>query len=105
MLSAAGGPAAGVGITPLIERCWPAITKVAAQLFRDGEVMHEDVCEALRIPPRDNGHHLALIRSGQAPGTFTVTRAAGWGRARPYGGWGLLAHVNVGCRRESGPGR
>jgi predicted ATPase len=21
------------------------------------------------------------------------------------GGWGLLAHVSVGCRRESGPGR
>jgi len=27
------------------------------------------------------------------------------GSARPYGGWGLLAHVSVGCRRESGPGR
>jgi hypothetical protein len=32
------------------------------------------VCEALGIPPKDNGHELALIRGGAAPGSFRVTR-------------------------------
>jgi hypothetical protein len=69
----AGAPAV---VEPLLERCWPAVVKVAQQLFRTGEIFHEDVCAALEIPPDDNGHHLALIRSGSVPGSFTVTPAA-----------------------------
>jgi hypothetical protein len=77
MLCAAGGMRSdGRGVVPLLERCWPSVVKVAQKLLRDGEVRHEDVCAALKIPSRDNGHHLALIRSGCAPGGFTVTQAA-----------------------------
>jgi hypothetical protein len=60
-------------VEPLLERCWPAIVKVAQMLFRDGEIRHEHVCKALQIPTKDNGHHLALIRSGCTLGSFTVT--------------------------------
>ena len=67
---------AGAGVVPLLERCWPSIRTLAAQMWRDSEVRHADVCAALGIPPQDNGFELALIRSGSAPGTFTVTRAA-----------------------------
>jgi hypothetical protein len=63
-------------VEPLLERCWPAIVKVAQQLLRDGEVRHPDVCAALQIPADDNAHHLSLIRSGCAPGSFAVSRAA-----------------------------
>ena len=72
-----GGTSMATRVVPLLERCWPAIVKVAQQLFRDGEVRHEDVCAALQIPAGDNGHHLALIRSGCVPGSFTVTRPVG----------------------------
>jgi hypothetical protein len=64
-------------VEPLLERCWPAVVKVAQKLLRDNEVRHDDVCRALGLS--DSGgpgsHELALIQSGQAPGTFTVTRA------------------------------
>ena len=73
MLAAAGGTAAGVGVTPLVMRCWPAIGAVAAKLWRDGEARHEDICAALGIPPKDNGVELSLIRSGSAPGSLTVS--------------------------------
>jgi hypothetical protein len=77
-LCAAGGRVAGGSVTPLLERCWPAVVKVAQALVRDGEVRHEDVCKALGLT--DSGgpgsFELALIRSGFAPGGFTVTRAA-----------------------------
>ena len=74
VLSAAGGAAAGVGIVPLLGRCWPAICEVAAKLWRDSEARHNDICAALGITAKDNGHELALIRSGCAPGSFKVTR-------------------------------
>jgi hypothetical protein len=76
VLCASGGLAAAPAVEPLLERCWPAVVKVAQQLFATGEVFHADVCAALEIPPDDNGHHLALIRSGSVPGSFTVTPAA-----------------------------
>jgi hypothetical protein len=75
-LCAAGGWSAAAGVVPLLERCWPAVVKVAQQLLHDGEIFHEQVCEAMQVQAKDNGHHLALIRSGCAPGSFTVTRAA-----------------------------
>jgi hypothetical protein len=77
-LCAAGGMVAAAGVVPLLERCWPSVVKVAQKLVRDGEVRHEDVCEALGLTD-DGGPgslELALIRSGSAPGSFTVTRAA-----------------------------
>jgi hypothetical protein len=77
-LCAAGGVVAAAGVVPLLTRCWPAVVAVAQKLFRDGEVGHEDVCKALRLS--DGGGpgsvELALIRSGSAPGGFTVMRAA-----------------------------
>jgi hypothetical protein len=77
MLCAAGGPGAAIGVAELLERCWPSVITLAQKLLRDGEVRHSDVCAALQIPPKDNGHHLSLIRSGCAPGSFVVTRPAG----------------------------
>jgi hypothetical protein len=75
-LCAAGGTVAAAGVVPALERCWPSIAKLAGKLFVTGEIRHSDVCAALGIPETDNGHHLALIRSGSAPGSFTVTPAA-----------------------------
>jgi hypothetical protein len=65
-------------VEPLMERCWPSIVKVAQKLLRDNEVRHDDVCRALGLSDAGGpgSFELALIRSGQAPGTFTVTRAA-----------------------------
>ncbi|MCH9728733.1 MAG: hypothetical protein K0U84_03450 [Actinomycetia bacterium] len=60
----------------LVERCWPSVVTVAQQLYRTGEVFHADVCAALGIPATGNSLHLSLIRSGAAPGSFTVTPAA-----------------------------
>lgn len=74
VLCAAGGMSRGAAVTPLLERCWDAVCTVAAKIATDNAVRHSDVCAALRIPVNDNGHELALIRGGCAPGSFTVTR-------------------------------
>jgi hypothetical protein len=74
-LSRSGGSFMGAGVVPLLERCWPSVAQLAAQLWTNSEVRHEHVCAALQIPERDNGFHLSLIRSGSAPGSFTVTRS------------------------------
>jgi hypothetical protein len=74
-LSLTGGSFKGAGLVPLLERCWPSVARLAAQLWSDSEVRHQHVCAALQIPERDNGFHLSLIRSGSVPGTFTVTRS------------------------------
>lgn len=77
-LTAAGAMVSDVAtgeLANLLTRCWPAVIAVAVQLHRTGEVSHENVCSALSIPPRGNLHHLSLIRSGSAPGSFTVTPA------------------------------
>ncbi len=74
-LNAAGGLCAvGAEFEPLLERCWASVTKLAGLLYASGEVRNADVCAALGIPEHDNGMELSLIRSGSAPGTFTVTR-------------------------------
>jgi hypothetical protein len=60
----------------LLTRCWHAVVVVAQRLWRDSEVRHADVCQALGLSD-DGGpgsFELALIRSGHAPGSFTVTR-------------------------------
>ncbi|MGE5693950.1 MAG: hypothetical protein ACM4D3_01565 [Candidatus Sericytochromatia bacterium] len=77
MLSAAGGTAAGVGIVPLLERCWPTICEVATQLFGHSQVSHDDVTKALglSVDPNTAAIELAHIRVGSAPGSFTVTKA------------------------------
>lgn len=73
-LCAAGGPVVDAKVVPLLERCWESVAVVAAQLFQTGAVTHAEVCSALGIPPADNGVELSMIRSGCAPGSFSVTR-------------------------------
>lgn len=48
-LSLAGGTHLGHAVTPVIERCWPAVIRVAQQLYRTGEVGQADVVAALGI--------------------------------------------------------
>ena len=76
-LQASGGTAAVSSVVPLLERCWPAITRLASRLYHPRTarlVRQPDVLAALGIT--DGGgpgsHELALIRSGSAPGTFRV---------------------------------
>src|SRR6476620_4207269 len=45
--------------------------------------------------------HYASSRSKH----WSLLRELTSGQLDRMGGWGLLAHVSVGCRRESGPGR
>jgi hypothetical protein len=77
-LTAAGAAVPDVvgELSGLGERCWPAVVKVAKRLYRDGEVFHEQVCDALSIPETGNAHHRSLIWAGAVPGSFTVTPAA-----------------------------
>jgi hypothetical protein len=76
-LCAAGGPHTGAAVVPLLERCWPAVMAVTTKLYRTGRADHADVCTALGLiddgGPGSLG--LAMIRSGSAPGSFTVARA------------------------------
>ncbi|OKH63156.1 hypothetical protein EB73_26465 [Mycobacterium sp. SWH-M3] len=64
-LNLAGGAHLGHGAQPLIDRCWPAVLRVAQQLDRAGEVFEADVLAALGIT--DGGGRtsaqLALLRS------------------------------------------
>lgn len=55
-------------VPPLLDRCWPAVVRVAQQLFTTGEATHDDVCKALGLPPGDRGgpgsSALASLRAG-----------------------------------------
>lgn len=66
VLSLAGGTHLGHGVTPLLERAWPAVIRVAQQLHRSGEVTEADVLAALGVT--DGGGltsvQLAGLRSG-----------------------------------------
>ncbi|MFP2991296.1 hypothetical protein [Mycobacterium intracellulare] len=65
-LCAAGSPGVALGITPLLERCWPAVEAVATKLFVLGRIGHADVCAALGLTD-DGGpgsFELASIRAG-----------------------------------------
>ena len=77
MLLASGGTAAGAEVVPLLERCLPAISGVAARLWSDNAVTHADVWQELGLStdPATRGVELAMIRSGSIPGRFTVTKA------------------------------
>ncbi|MGV7633070.1 hypothetical protein [Mycobacterium persicum] len=65
-LIASGGTHLGHGIKPLVERCWPAVIRVAKQLHKSGEVAQADVLAALGVD--DGGgpgsSQLASLRSG-----------------------------------------
>ncbi|SON63383.1 hypothetical protein MSIMFI_04913 [Mycobacterium simulans] len=66
-LVAAGGPAAGLGVVPLMEqRCWPAVLAVAGTLFTTGQVGHAEVCAALGLSDQggSGSFELACIRAG-----------------------------------------
>lgn len=53
-------------VPPLIDRAWPAVVRVAQQLFSTGEATHDDVCKALGIT--DGGgpssSQLASLKAG-----------------------------------------
>lgn len=58
---------------PLMLRCWQPIARLASQLHFDGEIDHAAVLAALGVPSaEDASHYAAMIRSGAAPGSFTV---------------------------------
>ena len=75
VLSRNGGTSAGAEVRPLLERCWGAVAKVAGHLWQDGEIFPGDVHAALGLShdPATRAVELSMIRSGAAPGSFTVT--------------------------------
>ncbi|WP_409437224.1 hypothetical protein [Mycobacterium sp. SMC-14] len=64
--SASDGHHTGRDVVPLLERCWPAVVRVAQHLHRTGEACQADVLDALAIT--DGGGRtsvqLASLRSG-----------------------------------------
>jgi hypothetical protein len=79
-LVASGGSHLGARITPLLERCWPAVVRVAQQLHKVGEVFQSDVLAALGVD--DGGGRTSVqlnsIRLGwgrQVPPLTTAKRA------------------------------
>lgn len=69
MLIASGGTHLGHAVTPLVERTWPAVIRVARRLYDTGEATHTEVCAALGIT--DGGgpgsSQLAGLRAGMRP--------------------------------------
>lgn len=57
---------ARAAVPPMIDRCWPAVTRVAQQLFTTGEATHDDVLAALGVT--DGGglgsSQLASLKAG-----------------------------------------
>ena len=77
---AAGEPVAvPTEVLPLVTRCWESIADLALRLTQHGEADHTDVLAALKIPGGASAdvtaHYAAAIRSGRAPGSFTITPA------------------------------
>lgn len=73
LLEAGGGHrAVDPNLANLLERCWPSVMRLAGQLFKLGEVRHEHVLAALGLTEENAAHGLAVIRSGSAPGSFTI---------------------------------
>ena len=70
-----GGTVAGARVAPLIERCWPAICKLAGKIYSDIVARHAAVAAALGLSadPATAAHQLALLRGGAALGV-KVTR-------------------------------
>ncbi len=73
-------------VLPLVVQCWASIEELAARLVEHGEVRHTDVLAALRIPADASqqltAQHVASIRSGSVPGSFTATPPRGQSRPR-----------------------
>lgn len=60
----------------LIANCWDSITSLAEHLMINGSATQADVDASLQIPDNDDDGRaaaLAVIRSGSAPGSFTIT--------------------------------
>ncbi len=63
-----GNPSAEArsAVPPLLDRAWPAVVRVAQQLFITGEATHDDVCKALGVT--DGGgtgsSQIASLRAG-----------------------------------------
>ena len=74
MLSLAGGTHLGASVTPLLERTWPAVQRVAMLLHEHREIHHKDVLAALGITD-GGGRTSAQLNSLRLPG--------GWGRQVP----------------------
>ncbi|UHJ54417.1 hypothetical protein [Mycolicibacterium fortuitum] len=73
LMEAGGGHhAVDPNLTNLLERCWPSVIRLAGQLFKLGEIHHEHVLAALGLTEENAAHGLAVIRSGSAPGSFTI---------------------------------
>ncbi|MDF0532205.1 hypothetical protein P0W64_15025 [Tsukamurella sp. 8F] len=75
-LIAAAGPAPDFAyVEQVVDRCWPAISRVARALASAGEVDHGGVLFALGAygSRRKTSHTLALVRSGWAPGELKVS--------------------------------
>ncbi|OBC07567.1 hypothetical protein A5784_08460 [Mycobacterium sp. 852013-50091_SCH5140682] len=76
MITAAGGRLIVSPETPrLVERCWTSVLALAGQLFKNGEASHADVLDALGLAGLSEqaaAFGLANIRSGSAPGSFTI---------------------------------
>jgi hypothetical protein len=51
------------------------VMRCAAVQFRSGEVTHDDICDALRVPATGNDLALAALRRGPVPGWFAVVPA------------------------------
>ena len=52
----------------LVDRCWPAVTTLARELYLRGEVGEGEVIKALRVPPgADSGRYVTELRSGYRP--------------------------------------
>ena len=71
----AAGDTRPTEVPRLIATCWASITALANHVYRHGSATQADVDTALKLPrdDQDGRHHtLAVIRSGSAPGSFTI---------------------------------
>jgi len=57
----------------LLERCWPSVLSLAARMFQKVEIDHLDVLAALGLDRDSSAFGLASIRSGSAPGSFSIS--------------------------------
>lgn len=74
-MTAAGDPRPAE-VPRLVANCWASITLLASSIYTRGSATQADVDAVLQLPRDDEdgrAHALAAIRSGSAPGTFTVT--------------------------------
>jgi hypothetical protein len=77
VLIASGGDA-DPKVELMLENCWPAVHAIAAKLLRTASVTEADVLAALKLSadPATRVLETSMIRSGAAPGTFSVSRPA-----------------------------